>query len=376
MNDTSHNDTSMLPAEEPNFLGLALSTHRVLVEHAAAAASDETTSSSNSAFPYEAAIAAIAIAFFRSTVRWQTNEPAVLRYFFCLLLAALALMQKSYELLAAVELFSYVVPWLIVRPALPQQPVVLVRLVSIAVGAMGSLLLAHGVFGSGGAGGGVLLRLVQRLTPGIVVQTLEYLFPVSEMIAAYDIMHQLAMEPDVFKQMIQHLLFVTFHIQVGMGFLGIAFLREEQSRRNMLIRLDVDEGGGGSSSSSSNTDNNGSANRNGDQKKKDMASRAGTFQRSAAPFIFKVALPYMLQIILYGNINKFAFSCVHDEMHRTIRFRQVFEHDNHLTAMATDSPTSPEGTCRLAGVDCFYCLVYFVASHLPILTLLQPTQRQ
>jgi hypothetical protein len=51
----------------------------------------------------------------------------------------------------------------------------------------------------------------------------------------------------------------------------------------------------------------------------------------------------MAQIIVFGNINQFAYACVQDEMHRTIRFRQVFAQDNHLTAMANDSPTSPEG---------------------------------
>lgn len=59
--------------------------------------------------------------------------------------------------------------------------------------------------------------------------------------------------------------------------------------------------------------------------------------------VFLSALPYMAQIILYGNINHYAYVCVQDELHRTIRYRQVFVQDNHLLAMATDSPTSPEG---------------------------------
>lgn len=362
MNETGHNETA---AAEPSFFGLALSTHRVLMKQAglpttADVASDEIVGLS-SAFPYEAAIAAISIGFFRSTVRWNKEEPAVLRWFFCLLLAALAFTQRSYELLVAVEIFSYVVSWLILRPPLvlpfgpaaraatsssPEQQL-MIRLLSIALGAIGSMLLSHATFGSG-----VLLRLVKLLTPRIVVQTLEYLFPISEMTAAYNIMHSLAMEPDVYKQMIEHLFFVTFHIQVGMGYLGIDFLRNEQSRRNMLIRLDVDGDEAQDKNSSTTT-----SNRNGDhpQQKKDLTGRARSFQRSAAPFIFRVALPYMMQIILYGNINKFAFSCVHDELHRTVRFRQVFEHDNHLTAMATDSPTSPEG--MLCSVFAIYVLV-------------------
>ena len=53
----------------------------------------------------------------------------------------------------------------------------------------------------------------------------------------------------------------------------------------------------------------------------------------------------MAQIIFYGNINQYAYVCVQDELHRTIRYRQVFRQDNHLLAMANDSPTSPEGKC-------------------------------
>ena len=64
--------------------------------------------------------------------------------------------------------------------------------------------------------------------------------------------------------------------------------------------------------------------------------------------VFLSALPYMAQIILYGNINHYAYVCVQDELHRTIRYRQVFVQDNHLLAMANDSPTSPEGTKNLA----------------------------
>lgn len=342
----------------PSFFGLALSTHRVLMkkvgggggatgDHRASSTADDGFLPISSSFPYEATIAAIAICFFRLTVRWQKQEPAVLRWFFCGLLAALAFTQKSYELLAAVEIFSYMVSWLSLRPPLfptstPQQQII-VRLLSIAVGAMASMLIAHGIFGSG-----LLLKLLRLLTPSFVVQTLEYLFPITEMVAAYDIMQQLALEPDMYRRMIQHLFFVTFHIQVGMGFLGIDFLRNEQSRRNMLIRLDVHEKEDEGSSPKQNNNgasSGGDANGDDETSAKRLSERSRKFQRGAAPFIFKVAFPYMIQIIIYGNINQFAFSCVHDEMHRTIRFRQVFEHDNHLTAMAIDSPTSPEGTC-------------------------------
>lgn len=350
---------TLLPDEEPSFFGLALHTHRVLMNNTILGDMGGDSTSTDyeqlplvSYFQYEAVIAAIAIFFFRSTVRVQTQEPAVLRWFFCLLLAALAYTKKSYELLAAVEIFSFVVSWLLLMPlnrrqqgsseseegggastAVVSSRDVAVRLLSIATGAVLSMVLSHTIFTSG-----LLWKFARLTTPAIVIRGLEYMFPVAEMKAAYDIMHQLALEPAMFKHMMEHLFFVTFHIQIGMGYLGIGFLREEQSRRNKLIRLDVaDEGDKGSSKGSET--NNGSKK---DGEKSAVLERSRRFQRGAAPYIFGAALPYMLQIIIYGNINKFAFSCVQDDLHRTIRFRQVFEHDNHLTAMALDSPTSPE----------------------------------
>ena len=370
-------NTSIQNETVPTFFGLALSTQRVLMQHHAGTSSvtDATHEGSEqgehswvgeeqpqllgvSTFPYEALIAATAIVFFRATVRWEKQEPAILRWFFCALLAVLAYTDKSYELIAAVEIFSYVVSWLLVRPmsswssssstASPRQQEAWIRLFSIAVGAVGSMLVAHGIFGSG-----ILLSMLRWLTPRFVVQTLEYLFPIAEMNAAYDIMYQLSMEPEVFRHMMERLAFVTFHIQVGMGYVGIDFLRQEQSRRNLLIRLDVKEDGEKTRNDATASPNkNGTAEPEHSQQQtttqpNNLSRRARHFQRGAAPFIFKVALPYMAQIIFYGNINRFAFSCVYDEMHRAVRYRQVFEHDNHLTSMAADSPTSPEGSCLL-----------------------------
>ena len=76
--------------------------------------------------------------------------------------------------------------------------------------------------------------------------------------------------------------------------------------------------------------------------------------------VFLSALPYMAQIILYGNINHYAYVCVQDELHRTIRYRQVFVQDNHLLAMANDSPTSPEGTKKIGGE----CIVHITFANL------------
>ena len=51
----------------------------------------------------------------------------------------------------------------------------------------------------------------------------------------------------------------------------------------------------------------------------------------------------MIQIILMGNINRYSFVCLADDMHGMVRFRQVFERSNNLAALANNSTSTPEG---------------------------------
>ncbi len=46
-------------------------------------------------------------------------------------------------------------------------------------------------------------------------------------------------EPCLLRAQVARLLFITFHIQVGIGYLGIDFLKREQERRNQLVRMDM-----------------------------------------------------------------------------------------------------------------------------------------
>jgi len=43
-----------------------------------------------------------------------------------------------------------------------------------------------------------------------------------------------------------------------------------------------------------------------------------------------------------GNLNKFAFIQVQNQIHRSVRIHELFDHDSHLTALASDSATSPD----------------------------------
>jgi hypothetical protein len=309
----------------------------------------------NSPFLYEAAIAAISICFFRTTI-YQKQEPELLRWFFALMLAFLAYSNKSYELICAVEIFSYAVPFLL-HSNLPHRlgggkDSKLLRLLLIALSAFISLIACHFT------ASGDLFHILRFATPNMVHDTLSWLFPIAEVQAAYDIMDHFVMEPNLFRAQCARLLFVTFHCQVGIGYLGIHFLTKEQERRNVLVRMDmVSDDDEDDDNDESTKDSNTSV--NGKKEKKNAKSvsaekklkRSQRFQRTAAPFILMAAVPYMVQIIFYGNINSFAFTCFKDDMHRAVRLYDLFEDDNHMVAMANHSPKSPGGTSACIYVD-------------------------
>lgn len=307
----------------PSVFGLILSTHR----------DKDLGPDADSYFQHENVIAAISVLFFRTTVCFK-NEPLPLKLFFSLLLASLTFYRRSsYELIAAVELFSYAVPYILFCSrtkgnghSTSRRKDVMFRLLSIAASATLSLLLSHL------AATGKLSMALSLITPQFVVTGLEWVFPIEELASAHDILTAFA-HPEVLQKQLNNILFVTFHIQIGMGFLGIHFLRKEQDRRNQLVRMDMRAG----DSSAEDDGSKGKA-------ESTMMKRSNEFRKAAAPYIFLTALPYMFQIIVYGCINKFVFQCLQDDLHRTVRLNELFDHDNHLIAMARDSPTPPEGT--------------------------------
>jgi uncharacterized membrane protein len=256
-----------------------LATHRIL--------KDDTASSSSHSrpfFPYEYPIAALAIAFFRMTMVCHNNEPAAVRWLFSALLALLAFSGKSYELILAVELFSYVIVfWLLYILPSQNKYSATQRLAMIAGGAILCLVVSHALTT------GLMLRAVGMITPSFVVTIFKYLFPIDELREAIDVMFKLSLEPETLAAMFQHLLFVTAHIQIGIGFLGIHFLTKQQSRRNLLVRLDVDENGqaaaaAGANSGRSSSSSNGDAAPTSNEKPSKMVDRARSFKKGAAAF--------------------------------------------------------------------------------------------
>jgi hypothetical protein len=260
-----------------------LATHRILKNDSTGNNGDDGDSG-RPFFPYEYPIAAVSVAFFRLTLIGHDREPAELRWCFAALLALLAYHGKSYELILAVELFSYVIVywWLYVvrssssssscRPAAYST---WQRLAMIAGGALLCRIVAHAVTT------GHWLSAMAAVTPSGVVYVIKYLFPIDELREAIDIMFKLTLEPDILAAMLHHLFFVTAHIQIGIGYLGIHFLTQQQARRNLLVRLDVDDA---APVKATNNDAPSTTSNGGNKKASTMIERAGSFKKGAAAF--------------------------------------------------------------------------------------------
>jgi hypothetical protein len=143
------------------------------------------------------------------------------------------------------------------------------------------------------------------------------------------------------RDQVARLFFITFHVQVGIGYLGIDFLKREQERRNQLVRMDMTDS---IISDHNDTTNSSKKYDNIHQKQQENRSKKSQqFQRTAAPFIFFTAVPYMIKVIAYGNLNAFAYSCFKDDVHRAIRLYDLFENDNNLVALSQHSAKAPAG---------------------------------
>jgi ABC-type multidrug transport system fused ATPase/permease subunit len=191
---------------------------------------------------------------------------------------------------------------------------------------------------TGGTGG------IMMIMPQYIIDIIYYSLPIKEITASYNILQTFFVNDSdggiggrqELQNMLTHLLFVTFHVQMGMGHVGIAFLMKEQDRKNMLVRMDVDDDDDVDNlgDNQSNMNNKVGKTNNDTTKQKKIKDASYNFRRTAPTFIFYAVLPYMFQIIFFGNINKYAYIQVRDNIHRTVRIRELFVHDGHLTAMA------------------------------------------
>lgn len=305
-------------------------------------------------FRYGMLISAISILFFRTTVTFPKttiNEPPFLQWFFGGLLAFLTYSNKSYELISAVEIFSYLVSFLLFSDYIPsvffnfakdKNKTNVLRIVLIAISAILCLMVCHL------AATGILFRFLTSVTPTFISNGLVSIFPIQEIRASYDVIDEFVSEEGLLRDQVLRLFFITFHIQVGIGYLGIDFLKQEQHRRNELVRMDLSRGDEEDSKSKglkNSNDERGAKPKTEENQR--VMKRSRKFQRTAAPFIFFTAVPYMIKVIGFGNLNAFAFVCMKDDIHRSVRLYNLFEHDNYLVALADHSAKAPAGTKTL-----------------------------
>ena len=273
----------------------------------------------------------------------------ILRTIISVVLGVMAFMGMEYELLCSVHLWSHVLPWGIgwwcrvfglkdelrqdlkkssskkeskTKRGLPPSLMYSMTLSLMVLLSFPVCLLICRFFSSPS-----FYTILPTIIPVAVKDAILYMFPVTEMTASYNIIAAFYTTPEqkkVLHDMLRHLLFVTCHIQFGLGHIGIDFLTSEQKRKNMLIRMDVDN-------PDPDADHNAKSNGKGNEKnnRNEMKSTfdpSRKFRRSAPTFIVFCVLPYMFQIILFGNLNKFSFMYVRNQIHNSVRIDELFNH--------------------------------------------------
>jgi len=234
-----------------------LSTHRVVVLHPAT-----TTAAIPSFFPYENAIAALSVYFCRYTVK-DMNEPRYVRCLFAFLLAALRFSNRvDYKYLVIVHFCTYlglihrichriVSSWLSISKeykkdgtSAPQSTLTMyslsttILITSIFIGMMHQT--SEDPFFTCTQIHSLLIPIPGYTSIYTKIQdTLQYLFPIQEVYKAYHTLLLFVSPSSTLHTQNKHLFYVTANIQVGMGFLGIYFLRKEQERKNEIILLET-----------------------------------------------------------------------------------------------------------------------------------------
>ena len=300
----------------------------------------------------EAIIAFISAFFCRYTVKSHKHESITTRVLFSILLGILAYTRQPYDIQFAFQLYSYLAPSVMIEELeqnadsksfstrttntwnFQKNFMLIFKLVSCAIA---SICVCRFILCYSG-----ISFIWNTLVPTPIVQFILYLFPISDLSNAYDIIGKFTHEEEMNRQL-SHLLFVTWNIQIGIGYLGIDFLRSEQIRKNQLVRMEIvseeeDE--------TSKPKNKTTQEKMDKAKRENLLKKAKKFRNEAAPFILFTVIPYMLQIIILGNINRYSFACFRDEMHKAIRLNELFDHDSHLVAMSKASAVSPGGMCQ------------------------------
>lgn len=305
-------------------------------------------------FPYDGLIAVLAVTYSRYTVR-PNGESRVSRLFWSAVVGYLAFYRFPYWVQISGHLLSFapfVYEWclnlLVKDNGVKEVERLNKQLQVLTVVGTGYIVLVQILFSFSNPQDSLSLfqpRLIHSVQfgPAIlkILQLLGYFMPIAEFKSAYDILIQF-MEPEELHSKMAHLLFVTVHIQIAMGYLGISFLRSEQTRKNSLVKIE----------DKVNKINAENKKRKEKKLNPETIDASAEFRRGAGPFIFFVALPYMFQIVFYGATNMYAFHCFRDDLHRTVRLNDLFsKNGSHFVATAASSGTNLSPGTYATNVD-------------------------
>jgi len=131
------------------------------------------------------------------------------------------------------------------------------------------------------------------LVPPLAIRVAKFLLPVNELQDAYNLVGQFVGQEKL-EALVLKLMVVTALCQVSLGYLGIAFLRQGQNRKNYLLVIGNGEGTGKS------------------------------FSKLVLRYMLFAALPYMLQRTIVENVNFYVYGRFAREVERSIRLNSVF----------------------------------------------------
>ena len=205
-----------------SFIFPNLSTHRIPF--------NSTSGAIPSFFPYEQTIAASAVFFCRYTVKVQ-NEPRFLRLLFATLLALLRTnIHVDYRILIIAQFCTYAVllyrlsdrfKW--TKADKYQQQIYSTSITILITSCF--IRLVYTLSHQDPFKLWITLHPYCMIIPGFqfalskICDSIKYLIPVDEVLSAYNTLLLFVPASTLHVQM-KHLLYVTFNIQVGMGFLG------------------------------------------------------------------------------------------------------------------------------------------------------------
>lgn len=173
--------------------------------------------------------------------------------------------------------------------------------------------------------------------PALAAKVATFLLPIHELTEAYLLVGSFVGREKL-DAITTRLMIVTAFCQVSLGYLGIAFLRRGQERKNALLQ--VGEG----------------------------KVTAWGYARIAFFYMTAAALPYMLQRTIIENVNHYVFGHIRCEVERSLRISSFFPgrpsgHSDMLLAAIHGSKFTVEGYAdALNGV--VYTMYYTVESKL------------